>query len=140
MNAPFHHHAEIVALREENDILRETVRQLREDLAPRRGFPIAWRLRPQQATVLSCIMAASPRIATHNRIRASLYGGGEIPDSADDLIDVLLSGIRKRMRAAGVEHGFSNVFGVGYVMPAADRDRILAALSSSEERSSVGNG
>ncbi|WP_187278237.1 winged helix-turn-helix domain-containing protein, partial [Methylobacterium sp. WL7] len=98
MNAPFHHHAVIAALREENDILRETVRQLREDLAPRMAFPKAWKLSPRQSAVLSCIMAASPHVATRGRILSALYGDREAPDCADKLLNVMVYEIRKRLR------------------------------------------
>lgn len=125
MNAPFHHHAIIAAMREENDILRETVRQLREDLAPRMAFPRAWRLSPHQSAALSCIMAASPHVATRGRILSALYGDREAPDCADKLLNVMVYEIRKRLRAAGAEAGIRNIFGRGYVMTAATRDRLL---------------
>lgn len=126
MNAPFPaHHAVIAALREENDILRETVRQLREDLAPRMAFPKAWKLSPHQSAVLSCIMAASPHVATRGRILSALYGDREAPDCADKLLNVMVHEIRKRLRAAGAEAGIRNIFGRGYVMTAATRERLL---------------
>jgi hypothetical protein len=126
MNAPFNHHAEIVALREENDILRETVRQLREDLAPVVAFPNVWKLTPQQTTVLSCIMAASPGVASFGRMLAALYWNREVPDGAENLLNVLVFGIRKRLLAAGTDAGIQNVFGRGYTMPIATRDHLLA--------------
>jgi hypothetical protein len=126
MNAPVSHHAIIAALREEIDTLEETVRQLREELAPVRAFPAAWRLSPQQATVLSCIMAASPSLASFSRLVAALYQYREPADSADDMLSVLIFEIRKRLRAAGIEPGIRNVAGVGYAMAPAERDRLLA--------------
>jgi hypothetical protein len=130
MNGPFPHHAVLAALREENDILRETVRQLREELAPVREFPAAWKLNPQQTVVLSCLVATAPGIAKHTRIRAALYEDRDPPDCVADLIMVVASRLRHRLRAAGVNVEIQNVFGVGYRISEADRDRLIAELSS----------
>lgn len=128
MNAPFPaHHATIAALREENDILRETVRQLREELAHVVAFPAAWKLTPQQATVLSCIMAASPGIATYNRLLAALYGDREEPDTAAKVLNTVVCEIRKRLLAADTDACIRNVVGRGYVMTPAARERLLSA-------------
>jgi DNA-binding response OmpR family regulator len=136
MNAPFNHHAEIVALREENDILRETVRQLREDLAPRTAFPFVWRLTPQETTILACILAASPGVATHSRIFSALWGFGDRPDKPGKLVSVVVWSLRKKLDAAIKGCGFNRVFRIGYQMEAADRTRLSDALrlsSSSTE-------
>jgi len=125
MNAPFNHHAEIVALREENDILRETVRQLREDLAPVVAFPKVWKLTPQQTTVLSCIMAASPGVASFERMLSALYWNREVPDGSERLLGVLVFGLRRRLLAAGIDAGIQNAFSRGYVMTTAMRDYLL---------------
>jgi hypothetical protein len=126
LNAPFSHHSVIAALREENDILRETVRQLRDDLAPVVTFPKAWKLTPQQTTVLSCIMAASPGVASFGRMLSALYWNREVPDGAENLLNFLVFGIRRRLLAAGTDAGIQNVFGRGYTMTTATRDYLLA--------------
>ena|SRR5438067_12752846 len=126
MNAPFSHHAILAALREENDILRETVRQLREEIAPAREFPASWRLSPQQTAFLSCILATSPAIAKQRRIVAALYEDRDPPDSVETLITVLAYRVRQRLRAAGVKVTIHNVCRVGYRISEADRDRLLA--------------
>ncbi|TXN34057.1 helix-turn-helix domain-containing protein, partial [Methylobacterium sp. WL7] len=69
--------------------------------------------------------AASPHVATRGRILSALYGDREAPDCADKLLNVMVYEIRKRLRAAGAEAGIRNIFGRGYVMTAATRDRLL---------------
>ncbi|KAA0117837.1 helix-turn-helix domain-containing protein [Methylobacterium sp. P1-11] len=132
MNAPINLHGVIAALREENDILRETVRQLREELAPQIAFPKAWRLTPQRAAVLSCIMAASPHVAKHSRIYAAVWGSGDLPEDPRNQVQILVCEMRRRMRAAGVDPGFVSVFCVGYRMTLADRDRLQAIIDRAD--------
>lgn len=137
MNAPINLHSVLASLREENDILRETVRQLREELAPVRAFPKAWRLTPQQETVLSCIIAASPGVATYSRIITALYGHEEPPDWVDKMLHVMVSEIRKNLREAGTEPGIRNIAGRGYVMTDARRDHLLSIPESAETNEPV---
>lgn len=137
MNAPINIHGVVAALREENDILRETVRQLREELAPQIAFPAAWRLTPQQATVLSCIMAASPHVAKHSRIYAAVWGSGDLPEDPRNQVQILVCEMRRRMREAGVEPGFVNVCCVGYRMTLADRDRLQGIIDRADPGKAV---
>lgn len=120
----------MAALRAENDELRETVRQLREELAPARDFPPAWKLSPQSKTALSCIMAASPRAATLQRLHSAVYVQGDAPDWSANVITIAVCRLRRRLRAAGLAVEIKNIHGVGYVISAEDRDRLLAAMGA----------
>lgn len=129
MNAPLSIHSAYAALREENDILRETVRQLREELAPIREFSATWKLSPQQTAFLSCVLAAAPCIAKQSRIVAALYQDRDAPETVANVITVLAYRLRQRLLAAGVQATIENIYGVGYRISEADRDRLIAAQS-----------
>lgn len=107
-------HAEIAALRAENDELRERLRQRDAIQEIPRRFPRAWRLtRYEQKVLLSLI--SSERTRPREHVFAEVWGdesGTEIKT-----LDVFITKIRRKLRAIDSEIEIKTDWGVGYYCP-----------------------
>jgi two-component system cell cycle response regulator CtrA len=108
-------------LREENDTLREEVRQLRALLVVERPLPPEWKLSKSESIVFRAIL---PReMATKEHILNALYWDrcDDWPDSK--ILEVLICKMRKKLDKHGV-HIF-NKYGLGYFLDEKVRATIL---------------
>lgn len=106
----------IAALREENEILREQVRQHQEALAPTALLPRAWRLTKTEERFLRAIRAVGPNLLHHERAMLTLYGMWEdMPEQK--ILDVMLCKIRRKLMHAQAQIRIETVWGRGWRMP-----------------------
>jgi hypothetical protein len=131
MNARPDPYAIIAALREENEILRWELEDLRATIAPPMTFPIAWRLTQQESAVLAVILGASPAVATFERLAYAIYGEGA-PDTARNCIAAFVVRLRRKLAAAGLCPAIQTTAGKGYQISAADRGLLLAEPGADE--------
>ena len=118
----------VARLVEENDTLRETVRQLQALLRPPVAPPAAWKLTPTEADFLLALRAGRGQICTDERMLAALYTiAADTP--APKILDVLLCKVRAKLRRAGVDVEIETVWGRGWRMnaPACARFDALVA-------------
>lgn len=100
----------LAQLRDENEQLRETVRQLQEVLVPARSFCARLGLTRQEDILFRHL--ASREIATQRSILLALYS-----DRADDppgwnIVSVMICKMRPKLRPHGIS--IELVWGVGY--------------------------
>ena len=123
------------ALRDRIDELEETVRQLRDELAPQEfwlWFPREWKLTTQQAKVLAFIMARSPGMAKRESLLlncVSVPGADNMPDIK--IVDVVICAVRKKIAPLGVD--IRTVWGNGYEISKRDAD-FLRLICEAEKR------
>lgn len=84
-------------LLDENDTLREEVRQLRELLAPQLDVPASWRLSRSEAKILRAIRAGGPCWVSGERIYVALYGSGD-DGPAYNTFSAIMSHLRTKLR------------------------------------------
>ena len=120
MNEGHHIHglspAQVVALKDECETLREALRAQQRVMRPNVVTPAAWRLMPGEADVLMAIRAASPDIATRDRIFVAVYGAlnDDLPD--ESIIYQRVAHIRRKLRQAGVAATIETIPARGYRM------------------------
>jgi len=103
------------ALREENDALREEIRQLKEALAPTAILSRAWRLSKMEERLLRAIRAVGPNLLHHERAMLILYGMWEdMPEQK--ILDVMICHIRRKLMHAQAQIRIETVWGRGWRM------------------------
>ncbi len=95
-------------LREENEALREEVRQLRKALRPEIHFPLSWGLSPQEQALLSALRVSSPRLLTLDRAMTALYATDDPP--ATRFVRILLSRLRRKLANTGLNVTIENTY------------------------------
>lgn len=117
---------EVLDLRDTVAEQAETIRQLREALAPAIAFPSAWKLSPKEAVLLAALYA-SP--ASHMTRAALVEACADTADPDDpvgiDVIDVRVCHIRRKLPAVTIR----TVRGVGYGLTPEGRAEIDRALA-----------
>ncbi len=110
-------------LREENDLLRERVKQLESVLAPDVFvFPVKYRLTGSEMVVVRRLMATE--IASPQSIILALYGNrADYPEPG--IVNVWICKIRKKLKPFGIN--IQNVWGQGYRLE--NRNLITAAVA-----------
>lgn len=112
--------------REQIETLQEELRQLREvafpaDWAP----PPAWNLTPAQSAIL-CLLVARERVSQELMFQATRHRSrlrnGDLADLRTMVTQVCK--LRAALRAAGVDVEIRNVWGQGYQLSEADRQRL----------------
>ena len=117
----------VAVLVEDVETLREEVRQLRALLAPPIRLPIEWRLTLSEERLLSALRAAGPRTLTRERaIVAMCDREVDLPNS--QILSVLASRIRAKLRLIGIENPIIAVAGEGYRLTPAGLAALKAAL------------
>jgi two-component system cell cycle response regulator CtrA len=117
--------AELIRLREENDELRERVRQLEEHLGWRFTSPSALGLTATHDIVLGCMMSRS--VAREEFILEALYYRDPSGGTADDrIVDVFIYHMRKRLKPHGI--AIYTERGVGYYLNADGKKKIQELL------------
>ena len=113
MTAPRSATEALRALRDENEELREQVRQLREALAPTAMLPRQWRLSPTQERLLRALRAVGKDTLHRERAFHALYASwDDMPEMAS--LDALVSKLRRRLREAGAPIEIKAVWGRGW--------------------------
>lgn len=126
--------AQVVALMEERDTLREALRQMQQAMAPQVPVPRNWRLTPKEIMLLLALRRASPGILTKEQCIIALYGviDDAIPDQK--IIDVFICKIRRKLMEAQARIEVTTVWGRGYQLDAMNRQRLNAALQELDTR------
>ncbi|GGC90587.1 winged helix-turn-helix domain-containing protein [Chelatococcus reniformis] len=109
-------------LREENEELREQVRQLQEMLAPRLPIPIEWRLTVSERRFVEALYRRD--VCARDLLFGVVCGAVE---TTGQVIDVHACRIRKKVRPFGIDKAIVNVRGIGFAMGADLRRAIEAA-------------
>lgn len=131
MNASPHHltREQVVALLEERDTLRETVRQLEEALVPTTILPRSWRLTSTEERLLRALRAVGQNVLHHERAMLALYG--MIEDAPEQkIIDVWVHKVRTKLRHAQAQITIETIWGRGWRMTpegCAQFDALVAA-------------
>lgn len=111
----------VAALREENDELRERVRQLGEQLASTKfAFPRDLGLTPTQILILRHLLTRD--VITRNSAMLLLYSDRAHDEPGLNNVDVHISRIRRKLRPAGIQ--IENVWGRGWRV--VDREAVAA--------------
>lgn len=100
-----------IALREENDELRERVRQLTEQLASTSfQFPPEARLTPTQSTITRHLLTRD--LITRESTNTLLYSARASDEPLPNNIDVQISRIREKLVPYGIQ--IENIYGKGW--------------------------
>lgn len=93
--------ARAALLEDENETLRERVRQLEAELADVEFVPVEWGLTASEATVLGVLVNRD--VAGKDAILAGLYRdiGKDVAD--EQIVDVYISKLRRKLNPYGVE-------------------------------------
>lgn len=121
------------ALREENDTLREQVRQLQEALAPTAILPRSWCLTKTEERLLRAIRAVGPNLLHHERAMLAIYGMWEdMPEQK--ILDVLVCKIRRKLMEAQAQIRIETVWGRGWRMTPESCTKFDVAIAADRAR------
>lgn len=116
-------------LEEENDILRERVRQLEKRLGESATeIPIELCLSPHESAMLAHMMGR--KMCSKNDLMAALYGNlPDVDEPEIKIVDVFICKIRKKLKPFQIE--IKTVWGRGFALPAASKQKLrdLARLA-----------
>lgn len=114
----------IAALENENDELRERVRQLEIEVfgAGTWHCPVEFRLTPSEQKILTALVARER--CSKEFLHLSTAKPGEHPEAALKIIDVWVCRIRKKIEPFGL--GIQTLWGTGYTLSDADRACLLS--------------
>jgi DNA-binding response OmpR family regulator len=127
-------------LAEENEILREEVRQLREALTPTIPLPRVWRLGPMEERFLRALRRAGQSMLSRETLMQALYcGRDDAPDAR--ILDAHACHLRRKMAAYGPQIVVETIRGEGFRLTAssivafdtavaADQSAYAAALAN----------
>ncbi len=115
-------------LRAEVEELHETIRQIREAVAPAwvTMFPLGVYLTPAEQTVFRCLVGQE--VATKEGLYLALTSDRPEPWPEPPIIDAHICNLRKKLRPRGVR--IENVRGVGYRLIDRHRFRPEKAVSA----------
>lgn len=106
-----------IRLLEENDALRQRVRELEDLTIGRFEFPEAWGLRRTATRLLSALMGAEH--LTHEQLVAALYPDG---DRGRNAVAAQIMILRRKLAPRGIL--VETLFGVGFRIPEADKGKL----------------
>lgn len=104
-------------LRAENDVLRERIACLEEQLVATKQLPMEWRLTVQEARVFGVLV--NRELATKEAIMSGLYIDRGVDEAEQKIVDVFICKIRKKLKPFGVR--IETVWGRGYRLGPAER-------------------
>lgn len=110
-----------LSLREENDMLREQVRQMHALLQPPLTFPFEWGLTLAEARILQCLVGAPDGRRSRDAIHVA--ASGQDPLSSPKVIEVRICKLRQKLAPLGFK--ISTLHGFGYRLDPAARAHIL---------------
>ncbi|BAU91210.1 hypothetical protein MPPM_2605 [Methylorubrum populi] len=115
MNAHAHHltRSQVIALLEERDTLRETIRQLEDILVPFMVLPKDWRLTTSEQRMMRALRASAPGILHKERAMIAMYGTWE--DAPEQkIVDVFICKIRRKLMEAQTRIHIETIWGRGW--------------------------
>ena len=120
---------ELHMLREENDTLREHIRQLKELLVPEQlSFSTVLKVTKTEDIILVTLISAESRVVSRSVLMNILYcmriTDREVPQ--EKIIDVYICTLRTKLKPWNIE--IHNSFGRGYFIPTKSRDNALMLL------------
>lgn len=111
--------ARLETVEAENDVLRERIAILEEQLGARLPAPVCFGLSGSEARVFGHLYTRE--MATKNSIMAILYQSMGRDEAEPKIVDVFVCKLRKKLKPFGV--AIETVWGNGYAMPAAAKAR-----------------
>ena len=125
--------AQVVALKEERDTLREALDMHQRLLRPDVVVPRAWRLSPSETKTLMAIRAASPDTASVDRIISAVYGALNADPPDMGIVSVHVSRARRKLNAAGTGIVIETVQARGYRMDLDGAARLDRAIDANRQ-------
>lgn len=107
-------------LREQNEILREQVRQLKDALTAEFRAPAEWHLTRSENTIMGVLVQLET--ASLNAIMTALYGTrpGDVPNQ--EIVGVFICRMRRKLKPFGIT--IQTVIGVGFFLDPETRQRL----------------
>lgn len=105
------------------DVLKETVRQLREALAPVNGIHPSWGLTKREAQVVAALVASRGDYVHKQQLYTAIYGTE--CEVLDKIVDVFICKARRKLAPFGVD--IRTVWGQGYYLTAASKQLLAGA-------------
>ncbi len=123
-----------LSLAEENDQLREEVRQLKENIAllvagEPMPFPKAWRLDPMKTRLMRALIR--DKWCSRKKLFTAMYFDREWPLRPEKALDVQICVLRQRLRPLGVK--IVNHIGEGYSITLEDRAKLARLLNGGSD-------
>lgn len=119
--------ARVAALQARVDELEETVRQLREQLAPKLDWGFLG-VAGVQATILSMLYVNAPHTVPHDRFVAGVCLGTRRDDFDEQDLRDTMKRLRAKLRPLGVV--FGSVYAGGYLLNLTSKDKLDAARAA----------
>lgn len=114
----------LAVVERENDVLREQVRRLQSLLGVTFPAPIELGLTASEARIFGVLMSRD--VATKDALMAALYSDQGATEADPKIVDVLVCKIRPKAKRHGIE--IKTLWGTGYALPKASKDRVDALL------------
>lgn len=122
--------AQVIALLEERDTLRETIRRYEELLKPTVVLPRAWRLTGSETQLLLAIRAVGLNVLHKERAFIAMYG--MFDDDAPEMktLDVFICKLRRKLMEAQTRISIETVWGRGWCLDADSLARLNDAIAA----------
>ncbi|MBX9596069.1 MAG: helix-turn-helix domain-containing protein [Roseomonas sp.] len=122
--------AQVIALLEERDTLRETIRRYEELLKPTVLLPRSWRLTGSETQLLLAIRAVGLNVLHKERAFIAMYG--MFDDDAPDMktLDVFICKLRRKLMEAQTRISIQTVWGRGWCLDADSLTRLNDAVAA----------
>lgn len=122
--------AQVIALMEERDTLKEALRQMEQAMAPVMQLPREWRLTGCETKFLFAVRAVAPNVAHKERVLIAMYGvlDQDMPDQK--VIDVYACKVRRKLMAVQAQIHIETVWGRGYRLSPESLARLDTAIES----------
>lgn len=118
-------------LAEENEILREEVRQLREALAPTIPLPRVWRLGTCEARLLCALRRAGHSILVRDVAMSAIYrGSDDAPDAR--IVDTHVFHLRRKLARHAPDVAVETIRGEGFRLTASGIVAFDAAVAADQ--------
>lgn len=121
--------ARIKVLEDENEELREKVRQLEEQQRGTRPMPLEFGLTGSEERMLAILLSRDGAVTKETFLNL-MYGG--LPDDEPELkiIDVFICKLRKKLKPFDIE--VTTIWGRGYILGPAEKKKIRAMQGAME--------
>ncbi len=129
----------VAALIEENEILREEVRLLRQVLAPPLMTPREWGFTPSEDRLLSALRSAGTRIVSRERAIVALCNrDDDMPE--DSIVTKMICCVRLKLRKANQAVEIKTVWAQGYHLTPEGLATLNAALAAEARLGDLSDG
>ena len=124
---------QVVALMEENQELREALRQMQEDLIPQAFVPPEWHLSGRERDLLLALRGGSPNVVHRERLLTALYGVLEQDMPDQKILDVFVCKLRRKLTVAESGVTIETVWGRGWRIDPENLARLNAHIEKASE-------